>query len=247
MIERDLYQLRNLQQVYDGRTVLAVDRLAIRRGEIMGIVGPSGAGKSTLLRLLNFLERPAGGEIVFDEALVCSGRASAPPPVETIRRVTTVFQEPRLLDRSVAENVAFGLRLRGRAPAAGDVEGWLTRLGLDGMGSRRARALSAGEAQRVALARALILHPDVLLLDEPTGHLDPYNVAQAEAAIRETNEARGTTVVLVTHDAFQARRLADRSGLLLSGRLVEVGETARFFEAPQAPETAAFLRGELVY
>ncbi|MDX1663426.1 MAG: phosphate ABC transporter ATP-binding protein [Candidatus Promineifilaceae bacterium] len=239
---RPLYYLRNLQQAYDGRTVLAVDHLTIYRGEILALVGPSGAGKSTLLRLLNFLERPAAGEMQFD------GMAIAfPPPLATLRRVTTVFQEPRLLNRTVAANVAFGLRVRGRAPASAAVERWLVRLGLAGLGGRKVRSLSAGEAQRVALARALAIRPDVLLLDEPTSNLDPYNVGLIEDVIRDANENEGTSVVLVTHDIFQARRLAHRTGLLLSGRLVEVGETEPFFERPARAETAAFLRGELVY
>jgi tungstate transport system ATP-binding protein len=107
--------------------------------------------------------------------------------------------------------------------------------------------LSAGEAHRVALARALVVNPLVLLLDEPTGNLDPYNVGLIEQIVRADAAERGTTIVIVTHDPFQARRLADRTGLMIGGRMVETAETKRFFSDPQQPETAAFLRGELVY
>ncbi|MBL8056951.1 MAG: phosphate ABC transporter ATP-binding protein, partial [Anaerolineales bacterium] len=96
-------------------------------------------------------------------------------------------------------------------------------------------------------ARALVLEPDVLLLDEPTANLDPYNVGLIERIVTEQNRTRGTTVVVVTHNVFQARRLATRVGLLLNGQLVELAPTEAFFEAPRDPRTAAFVRGDMVY
>jgi tungstate transport system ATP-binding protein len=209
---------------------------------VLAIVGPSGAGKSTLLRLLNFLEAPAAGALCFD-----SQRIEGPVALATRRQVTTVFQSPNLLNRSVAENIAYGLALRGQKLAAGALEEWLARLGLAKVGRQRAGQLSAGEAQRVALARALVLRPQVLLLDEPTANLDPANVGLIEAIVREENGRRGTTVVMVTHNIFQARRLAQRTGLLLNGELVEVGETDAFIERPRDRRTAAFVRGEMIY
>lgn len=238
----ELYQLQNVKQVYNGRTVLAVDQLAVHRGEILALVGPSGAGKSTLLRLLNFLETPATGEIVFDGT-----RVNGPLPLSVRRRVTTVFQKPCLLNRSVRANIGFGLNLRGRKPANGQIDQWLARLGLDGLGGQRAGNLSAGEAQRVALARALVTQPDVLLLDEPTANLDPANVGLIERIVQQANREQGTTIVLVTHNVFQARRVAQRTALLLNGRLVELSDTESFFERPKLAETAAFVRGDLVY
>jgi tungstate transport system ATP-binding protein len=110
-----------------------------------------------------------------------------------------------------------------------------------------AATLSGGEAQRVALARALVLEPEVLLLDEPTANLDPYNVALMENLITALNREQGTTIVLVTHNVFQARRLTHRVLLLLEGRMVEVGETEVVFTRPRDPRTAAFIRGEMVY
>ena len=109
------------------------------------------------------------------------------------------------------------------------------------------RALSAGEAQRVALARALVVNPSVLLFDEPTGNLDPDNVGLIENIVRAECEERGTTIVVVTHDSFQAHRIADRTGLRIGGVMLEVAETKHFFSDPQQPEAAAFLRGDLVY
>jgi tungstate transport system ATP-binding protein len=237
-----LYTLTNITQVYNGRSVLNLPQLTIHKGEILAIVGPSGAGKSTLLRLLNFLEMPATGEIVFN-GLGVNGRV----PLDIRRRVTTVFQTPGLLNRSVVANIRYGLRLRGQSLSGAELEQLLARLGLTGLEKHRPGQLSAGEAQRVALARALVIRPDVLLLDEPTANLDPYNVGLIEQIVRQENEAKGTTAVLITHNIFQARRLAHRTALLLSGHLVEIGPTEQLFTNPQQEKTAAFLRGELVY
>ena len=237
-----LYRLTAVTQVYDGQGVLSVPELVVRRGEILAVIGPSGAGKSTLLRLLNFLEMPTAGQLTFDGQPIV-----AEPPLAVRRRVTTVFQTPALLSRSVAANIVYGLKLRGERLGAAVLREWLTRLGLKGLEKRHPGQLSAGEAQRVALARALVIGPEALLLDEPTANLDPYNVGLIETIVHEENERQGMTVVLVTHNIFQARRLAHRTALLLNGRLVEIGATEQIFERPQQRETAAFLRGELVY
>jgi tungstate transport system ATP-binding protein len=109
------------------------------------------------------------------------------------------------------------------------------------------RTLSGGEAQRVALARALVIEPRVLLLDEPTANLDPYNISLIEDVVREVNNEKKTTVVLVTHNIFQAKRLANRVGLLLTGSLIELATSHDFFENPRDPRTKAFVSGEMVY
>ncbi len=239
-----VYQLRDVTKAYGDRRVLQVERLDIRRGEMLAVVGPSGAGKSTLLRLLNFLEPPTSGRIRFLDA---EFDVSRPMPLHLRRRVTMVFQRPILLNRSVRDNVSYGLRLRGQRNAARLVEATLAQVGLAPLARQPARTLSGGEAQRVALARAMVIQPDVLLLDEPTANLDPYNVGLIEGIVRGLNREQGTTIVLVTHNVFQARRLAQRVALLLEGRLVEVADTDTFFQAPRDPRTAAFARGEMVY
>ncbi|HHS98423.1 MAG TPA: phosphate ABC transporter ATP-binding protein [Chloroflexi bacterium] len=238
-----MYLLEGVRKVYDGRCVLDIDRLKVHRGEILALVGPSGAGKSTLLRLLNFLEPPDAGTITFQGHRIDRG----PVPLSLRRQVTTVFQRPALLSTTVAGNVAYGLRLRGLRDGREQIEAMLERLHLAHLARASARKLSGGEAQRVALARALILRPAVLLLDEPTANLDPHNVALIEQAVREMNRERGTTVVWVTHNIFQARRLAHRVAFLLDGRLIEVADTEQFFTAPHDPRTGAFVRGEMVW
>jgi tungstate transport system ATP-binding protein len=239
-----VYRAQNVTKVYEGRRVLQVDSLKIQRGEIFALVGPSGAGKSTLLRLLNFLEPPTAGRIRF---LDVEFGANQPMPLPYRRRVTTVFQRPILLNRSVQANVGYGLSLRGLRDSDGRIEGALEQVGLQALARQRARTLSGGEAQRVALARAIVLQPDVLLLDEPTANLDPYNVGLIEEIVTDLNRERGTTLVLVTHNVFQAKRLAHRVALMLESQVVEVADVETFFKSPQDPRTAAFVRGEMVY
>ena len=236
-----MYQLTNLHHTYGTRTVLDLPTLAVREGEILALVGPSGAGKSTLLRLLNFLETPTSGIIHFAGQTI-NGAA----PLALRRQVTTVFQRPVLRRASVRANVDYGLRLRGRHDD-GRVDAMLEEVGLAALAKQSAQTLSGGEMQRVALARALVIEPRVLLLDEPTANLDPYNVGLIEEIIRGQNVRHGTTSVIVTHNVFQAKRLAHRVGLMLNGSLIELADTATFFSAPSDPRTAAFVRGEMVY
>jgi tungstate transport system ATP-binding protein len=238
------FQLRNIRKTYNGRRILNISELDIRRGEVFAVVGPSGAGKSTLLRLLNFLEPPDAGLIRFRDHEFTPDQAM---PLELRRRVTTVFQSPMLLNRSVWDNVRYGLWVRGNQDSAPLVQDTLRRVGMSAFARQRARTLSGGEAQRVALARAMVLELDALLLDEPTANLDPHNVALIEDIVRTLNREKGTTLVLVTHNIFQARRLADRVALMLDGRLIEVADVEGFFETPADPRTAAFVRGEMVY
>ncbi|MEW6541224.1 MAG: phosphate ABC transporter ATP-binding protein [Bacillota bacterium] len=235
----------NVSKQYGPREVLRVERLSFAAGRIHGVMGPSGAGKSTLLRLLNLLERPTAGRILYRGRDVHAYR----PRLELQRRMAMVFQKPVLFDGTVYENVAYGLRVRGaRGPeAAGKVDDALRRVGLEPLRRARALTLSGGEAQRVAMARALVLEPDVLLLDEPTSNLDPNNVALLEGLIRGASGGNGTAVILVTHNVFQAQRLADRVIFLYEGRVVEEGPAAQVFEAPGDERTRAFIRGEMVY
>jgi len=152
-----------------------------------------------------------------------------------------------LLQRSVRANLRYGPSLRGQKLPLAVEDEWLERLGLSSLADQSAPKLSAGEAQRVALARALVTQPDVLLLDEPTANLDPSNVRIIESIIQEENQRSGMTVVLVTHNIFQARRIAHRTALLWAGELIEVAETEQFFNEPAREETAAFVRGDTVY
>lgn len=243
-MDSPVYRLEQITKTYNTRQVLEVDNLSIQQGEILALVGPSGAGKSTLLRLLNFLEPPTQGKIFFHGHTFS---ADKDVPLELRRRVTMVFQRPMLLNRSIDANIRFGLELRGIRVAKERVQAALEEVGLEHLTNQKARTLSGGEAQRVALARAIVLQPEVLLLDEPTANLDPYNIGLIEKIVLHLNQTRGTTLVLVTHNVFQAKRLAQRVALLLDGKVVEVSDADTFFNRPYDPRTAAFVRGEMVY
>lgn len=244
MMSAPIYSLEQITKTYGARTVLDIDKLEICQGEILALVGPSGAGKSTLLRLLNFLEPPTRGRVWFHD---CAYSAEKEMALEQRRRVTMVFQRPMLLNRSIYANVNFGLELRGINHSKAMVEEALEEVGLAHLAHEKARTLSGGEAQRVALARAIVMKPEVLLLDEPTANLDPYNVGLIEKIVAHLNQTRHTTMVLVTHNVFQARRLAQRLGFLLDGKMVELSDADAFFHHPQDSRTAAFVRGDMVY
>ncbi|TRD23007.1 ATP-binding cassette domain-containing protein [Palleronia caenipelagi] len=200
------------------------------------VIGPNGAGKTTLLRLMHGTERLAGGEISW-----------ARPLAEVRHEIAFVFQTPVVLRRSVLDNIAYPLRLRGqsRKNARAEALDWAGRVGLGGMPDRQATVLSGGERQKLALARALITRPEVLFLDEPTAALDGRSTREIETILTEASIA-GTRLILSTHDMGQARRLATEVVFLLHGRVHETAAALAFFDAPGTPEAAAFLRGDII-
>jgi tungstate transport system ATP-binding protein len=238
-----VYELDAVRRVNSDTFALEIDRLTVLPGETLCLVGPTGAGKSTLLRLLSGLDLPTSGRLTLQGQSVEGGNAS----LETLRRVATVHQRPLLLSESVRYNVEYGLRVRGPRFDRKRSSSILETLGLSQLADQDARTLSGGQVQLVALARALLVQPEVLLSDEPTSHLDPAKVALVENLVREQKEWLGKTVVWATHNLFQARRMASRVGLLLSGRLIEVAETERFFDSPNDERTRDFVQGKMVY
>jgi tungstate transport system ATP-binding protein len=204
------------------------------------MIGPSGSGKTTLIRLLDLLDRPTSGTIRFDgiDALGTErGRLALR------RRMGMVFQKPAVLNVPVAENVGFGLKFRGadRSTITRKVKESLELVGLAHLAGRRAVTLSGGEMQRVALARAMVTEPDVLLLDEPTANLDPVSSEAIENLIVRINREMHTTVVMSTHDMIQGQRLADRIGVIIGGRLAQIGSTNDIFYQPNGSEIARFV------
>jgi tungstate transport system ATP-binding protein len=213
-------ELIGVRHRFDGREVLAVDRLGISPGERLAVVGHNGAGKSTLLRLLGLLEWPTEGRILLD------GRAldTEAHRRSARRRVTVVEQRPYLFAGTVADNVAFGARLRiGDAHAARQrALDALAGLGSEVLADRPTSALSEGEVQRVAVARALAADPEYLLLDEPATGADRGAVHSLYAAIAEAQAARGLAVVVASHLLEDAYRWADRIVALSAGVVTPV-------------------------
>jgi len=220
--------------------------MAINEGKIYGIMGPSGCGKSTLLRILNLLVKPTTGTISFNGNTVpLNGSA----PLTVRREMTLVFQNPVLFKATVWENIAYGLKARGikGEEVQRKVSFLLKKIGLQEVADRQALSLSGGEAQRVALARAVAFEPKILLLDEPTANLDPTNVEVIENLVVELNKSLGITIVIVTHNIFQARRITDYTVFMYDGKIVEMGETEKIFTSPEDSRTQAFVEGRMVY
>lgn len=243
MTVESTYRLRDVKMCHGSNFTLHIRRLDLMRGEVLGLLGPTGAGKSTLLRLLTGIEKPTGGDIHFDD----SPFVSTDLPLTIRRRITMVHQRPILLTGSVRLNVEYGLRLRRDRDRDQKVNKVLNRLGLTNIASQSVQTLSGGQTQLVALARSLVIEPDVLLLDEPTAHLDPAHVALVEESVRLHQQERRTTIVWATHNLFQARRVAVRTAFLLNGQLIEAAPTEEFFTNPTDPRTADFVQGRMVY
>jgi tungstate transport system ATP-binding protein len=163
--------------------------------------------------------------------------------------MTLVFQKTILFRTTVFENIAYGLKVRGfkKQEIKKRVDTLLEQVGLKELAGRHAATLSGGEAQRVALARAVAFEPALLLLDEPTANLDPANVELMERLILDLKRNTSITVIMVTHNVFQARRVTDEVIFLYDGRIVEMGETKQIFTAPHDPRTGAFIEGRMIY
>ena len=219
MASHPFVELTGIVKRYDGRTVLEVEHLAVPRGSLTAVAGPNGSGKTTLLKIINLLVEPDAGSLQFEGA-------DALRPGDGLllqRRMTYVGQSPLMLNISVARNVAYGLKARGVPSAEAERRALeaLERVGLTHLAGRRATTLSGGEAQRAAVARALAIEPELLLLDEPTAHVDQSSRETIEEIIRSLHTQQGTTICLTTHDAGQAYRLAETIHTLIEGRLVE--------------------------
>lgn len=203
-----------------GKNILRIDRFGIKEGERVALIGPNGAGKSTLLKVLALLEKPAAGSIFFR-----GQRVTGTNTLAVRRRMAVVFQEPLLLNTSVYNNVAQGLKFRGlsRVDTERRVNHWLDRLGINPLRHRTPLYLSGGEAQRVNLARAFVLDPEVLFLDEPFSALDfPTRVDLLEQ-LGELLVNTRTTAVFVTHDFTEIPYLTDHVAVIDGGSVVYEG------------------------
>ena len=221
-----------------GHTLLDRINITFMPGVRTIILGPNGSGKSLLMRLCHGLINPTAGSIAWPGRGAHGSR----------RGQAMVFQRPVMLRRSVTANIEYPLKLNHvpRTVRRQQVRQALETAGLTALAARNARVLSGGEQQRVALARAWVLHPEVLLLDEPTANLDPF-ATRAIEEIAGTFHTAGTTIIMTTHDLSQARRMADEVIFLNKGRVLEAGPADKFFDQPRTAEAHAYLRGELLW
>ena len=214
-------EFKEVTKRYGDIVALTNVNLQIQKGEIFTLLGPNGSGKTTALRIMACIDTPTQGEFYFAGDKV----------TETIRQnmrvqSTLVFQRTILFNTTVYKNLTYGLKLRGHSKTDmnEEIQAALKLVKLEGYEQRVARSLSGGEQQRVSLARALVLKTELLLLDEPTANLDPQSAAIIEDTITRVNQDRGTTVVLATHNLFQAETLTERGAILLDGQIFEIGK-----------------------
>jgi len=237
-----IIETRNLtgEVVNNGIKIRTVDSFSyrFRKGSIYNIVGPSGAGKSSLLRLLNRLDNPAGGEVLF----LCKPLPLY-QPTDLRRKVSMLFQTPYLFPGTVKSNLEYCLSQNRSI----DINFQLSRVGLKSeFAGKDADNLSVGEKQRVAIARSLILEPDVLLLDEPTSALDPTTSKKIEELILSLSAELNLTIIIVTHRPAQALRLGGRTLLMVAGKLIETGETSDVLTNPQTELCKKYINRELI-
>jgi len=240
-------EIERVSKSYDGAT-RAVDgvEMNIAQGEFFSLLGPSGCGKTTTLRMIAGFETPTEGTIRV------AGTDITHVPAHR-RDMGMVFQNYALFPhRTVAENVAFGLRMRGqdKATIARKVEHALGLVSLKGYGERLPRQLSGGQQQRVALARAIVIEPRVLLCDEPLGALDKKLRQQMQFELKQLQKSLGLTLVFVTHDQEEALAMSDRIAVMNEGRVEQVGTPSDIYDRPRTRFVADFigdsnlLRGE---
>jgi len=219
-------ELKDVTKAYGNKTVLDTVNLQIYEGEILALLGPNGSGKSTILKILAFIENPTDGEVTFQGEEVNFKNTE-----KERMQSTLVFQKTTVFGTSVYNNVAYGLKLRKVPKETRDreVKKALELVKLTGFEKRNARKLSGGEQQRVAIARALVLNTKLLLLDEPTANLDPKNAGILEEVIETVNREKKTTIVMATHNMFQAEKLPHRIALMDEGKITEIGTPAEVF------------------
>lgn len=233
-----MIEIRNLTRLYDGLAVVDDVSLTVETGQLAVLVGTSGSGKTTLLRMINRLVQPSSGQVLID------GVDTATLPAHLLRRrIGYAIQGHGLFPhRTVAQNIATVPRLLGwsRAQTGARVDELLELFQMDPatFRDRMPHQLSGGQAQRVGVARALAAKPDLLLMDEPFGALDPLIRAKAQDDLREIQQRLGTTLILVTHDMAEAVDLGDRIAVMQGGKLLQYDTPARILTQPATPFVA---------
>jgi tungstate transport system ATP-binding protein len=240
-MNENVLELHDIGVRYDGRTVLDVPHLAIRRGEVLTLLGENGSGKTSLLRLLGLLVRPFRGRVLFDGEEVDFENAQR--LLKLRRQTAAVMQEPLLCRMSVRQNVALGLKFRRLPKPETDrrVDTWLRRLSILHLEDRPASKLSGGEAQRTSLARAMALNPEVLFLDEPFASLDAPTRQSLLHEFQAVLAESGVTALFATHDRGEALGLGDRVAVLMDGKLAQVGSAEAVFSRPEQVAVARFV------
>lgn len=238
----EILHIKNLSKRYGDTNVLKNINISVKKGEVVVIIGPSGCGKSTLLRYLNGLEEIQEGEVLLDDQVVNPNKKNLSKNRE---KIGMVFQSYDLFPHlTILQNVTLApikVKKRNRREVEKEALELLERVGLRSKKDDYPRQLSGGQKQRVAIVRALIMHPEVLLLDEITAALDPEMVREVLDVVLNLAK-EGRTMVIVTHEMQFAKAVADRVIFLEGGRIVEEGEPKKLFENPETDRLQRFLQ-----
>lgn len=232
-------QITNLQKYYSGRCVLNIENQMIKKGSFLGIIGPNGSGKSTLVKIIAGLVEASNGAVGYNgNRLTTAVRQS----------MTLVFQKPYLLRTTVFNNIAYPLVVRKvkRQEISERVNSVMESLDIRSLRDQKAWTLSGGETQKVALARAIVINPSLLLLDEPTANIDPGSILVMEENIKRFHEQGNSTVIIVTHNLQQGKRLCNDIAFIHKGEIIESGSVDDIFNHPKNTLTEKFIAGEIL-
>jgi tungstate transport system ATP-binding protein len=259
----------NINKNYNGKSVLRDCSFSFDKSEIYILIGPNGSGKSTFLRICALLEEPDRGEVNYfsgdtplNPPLVWNTTPPIPPlarggvrggilknDIALKRRITLLLPKIGVFNTTVFNNVAYGLNVRGMKSR--EVEDKVYRalelVGLNAKRDQNALSLSSGEAQRLGIARAMVIEPEILFLDEPTASLDPHSTTIIEETINKLRKHNRLTIIMVTHNIFQAKRLADRVLFMYDSKIVDHGPNKEFFEEPKDEKAYRFITGQMIY
>lgn len=204
--------ISDIRKFYSNKLVLYIDRLRFPKGKITGIIGPNGSGKTTLLNIIGGLDKEYTGQVIYDGKALTQG---------IYKNMTLVTQKPYLFRRKVYENIEYPLKIRkvNKQERIKKVQDIIKRFEIEELQDKKAHLLSGGESQKVSLARALVFEPKLLLLDEPTSNIDPESIKIMEREILRFNEETKGTVLIVTHNIEQSKRLCDDVIYLEEGKV----------------------------
>lgn len=234
----EVIRLEQMEFHVPSRKILSIPELIIEKGKTYGVMGPNGAGKSTLLKILSFLDFPTTGFLYFNGEKITSNKVT----LEQRRNIAIALQQSLLLDTTVFQNIAIGLKIRKvpRKIINEKVQYWMEKFNIAHLSSKHAYKLSGGEAQRVNLARAMILEPKVLCLDEPFSALDFPTKMGLIKDFKSILNSTGTTTIFVSHDLLEVKHLTNELFILINGELKQYGFTDDVIENPNK-HTASFL------
>ena len=222
----------------ENRIILKNINLHICERETIGLIGPTGCGKTSLLRMMNMLDKPSSGKILYKGEDVYKSKNS----LEMRRNIAMVFQKPIVFKGTVSDNIIYGLKVRNmeKEVSSEDISNILEKVGLGGYNNQKASTLSGGEIQRVAFARALIIKPKILLLDEPTANLDPGTTEKIGKLIQDIRENEDTAIVIATHNLILGQKLCDEIAII-DKKIFQFGKTEDLFKKPENKFVAEFV------